>query len=156
MARETTKPAAELCSRGSRRRSRSISRPARSSKNASPSRARTRKGRSTSTRPRTAGPIRMPAAISKTTEGIRTAGASPRPSGTRKAIAATIANPAREILGIVDHASLNVRCLHRWLVRPAGRSPFVLAVAVDLDKHLNSALLLGEEPDHLLVVVETL
>src|SRR5919202_2597000 len=144
IARERTKPAIALRSRGPRRRSRSISSPARSSRNARPSRAMTLSGRSTSTSPRTAGPIRMPAVISRTTEGMRSDGASPRPSGTAKAIAATITSPVREMSGIMG-ASYAVCCSD-----PGSE------MAVHLDEDLDRVLLLGEEPDHLVVVVEAI
>src|SRR5215204_438375 len=55
-AKETTKPMAALRSRAPRRRSRSISSPAKNSRNARPSKASTSNGRSTSTSPRMAGP----------------------------------------------------------------------------------------------------
>src|SRR5215217_6263101 len=172
-AREITKPAAALRSRAPRRRSRSISSPASNSRKARPSMARTCSGRSTSTSPRTAGPITMPAAISRTTEGIRTEGTRPRASGTRKAIAATTTNPTREISGIISGTS---RAFVAWIVgflthtsgsffttfapvaEECGRYSecSVLAVAVHLDEHLDRALLLCQQSYHLLVVVETL
>src|SRR3712207_404730 len=86
----------------------------------------------------------MPAAISRTTEGMRTEGTSPRPSGTTKAIAATMSSPVRAISGIMS-TSYAVRCLD------LGSD-----MSVHLDEYLDRSLLLGQEPYHLLVVVEAL
>jgi hypothetical protein len=81
----------------------------------------------------------MPATISTTTEGIRRAGTRPRAIGTTKATAATIKTPMREI-------SVITRVLLGF-----GSGP-----SVDLYVHLDRALLLGEEPDHLPEVLQTI
>ncbi len=86
---ETTNPMA-----GSRRVwpcsfSNSISRPARKSRKASPITAMTSTASSTSTMPRSAGPITIPATISSTTDGRRTLGKSPSRNGEANAAATT-------------------------------------------------------------------
>src|SRR3954451_6449814 len=83
------KPARANRSGRPRRTVTSISRPARNSRNASPTTASTRRGRSASTHPRTAGPRTMPATISSTGPGTRSHGASPSRSGTPNATRAT-------------------------------------------------------------------
>ena len=62
--------------------------------------------RSPSEEPLHSFPIRIPAVISKTTEGIRREGTSPKPSGTTKAITVTISTPIREISGITPTSHL--------------------------------------------------
>jgi hypothetical protein len=49
----------------------------------------------------------IPAEISSTTEGIRRVGTSPKPSGTKKAIAATRSTAVREISGIMTISGLS-------------------------------------------------
>jgi len=74
---------------------RSISSPARNSKNARPISASTCRTTSTSTQPRTAGPTRIPATISSTADGTRTLGAKPRSSGATTAMAQTTSRLVR-------------------------------------------------------------
>jgi hypothetical protein len=49
----------------------------------------------------------IPAAISRTTEGIRREGTSHKPSGTKKAIAAIISTAMREISDTMRISSLS-------------------------------------------------
>jgi hypothetical protein len=98
---DRTKPPAALRSSGPLSLSRSISSPARNRRKASPIRASTCSGRSTSTSPRTAGPITMPTTISATTEGSRNEGNRASNSGTAKATAATTSTPVSDISGIM-------------------------------------------------------
>ncbi len=79
-----------------RKRAKSISRPARKSRNASPSVATTAIVSSTCTHPSTLGPTTIPATISNTTAGARTRGKSPRRNGAPKATAETIRSPLNE------------------------------------------------------------
>ncbi len=90
IANETKKPVSADPATRPRSLSYSISRPARKSRKARPRMPSTRTGSSISTQPSTAGPITMPARISSTTAGKRSAGASPSSSGAQKATAATI------------------------------------------------------------------
>ncbi len=78
-------------SRSGRPRSlaKSSSRPARNSSNATPSWANTLITESSLTQSRTAGPMRIPAAISTTDDGIGTRGTRPRRSGTATATTMT-------------------------------------------------------------------
>ena len=87
---DTTKPRAAIFKTRPRSFSNSISSPARKSRKARPTIERTRTGSSTWTHPSTAGPITIPATSSRTTDGIRTAGASPSRSGAAKPTATTI------------------------------------------------------------------
>ena len=82
-------------SRRPRRRSKSISRPASSSRNASPSRLITCTGSSSVAQPRNCGPMTIPRRISSTTAG---SGRRVRPStsGARSATAATTASDVNE------------------------------------------------------------
>src|SRR4051812_25501361 len=77
----------------------SNSRPASSSRNARPTRARTWTGRSTRTQPRTDGPRTIPATISRTTDGTRSRGAQPSASGTAAATAVMISRLVKETSG---------------------------------------------------------
>ena len=89
-ANDSANPAAVSRSACPRSLSNSISSPARKSTKASPIRATTSIDWSTSTRPRTAGPITMPAMISSTTEGRRSRGNRPSANGAAKATATTM------------------------------------------------------------------
>jgi hypothetical protein len=81
MANDTTNPSAVSFTMRPRRRSTSISRPERNSRNASPIRARTETGASGFAQPSPEGPITMPSTISSTIAGSRTRGRSRAPAG---------------------------------------------------------------------------
>src|SRR3954451_10779112 len=77
-----------------RNRRRSISEPARNSRNDRPSRAIARTVASGVTQPSTDGPISTPTTISSSAPGTRSAGISPSSSGTPAATASTTTRPA--------------------------------------------------------------
>jgi hypothetical protein len=87
---ETPKPITVSFRTRPRKRSMSNSRPARNSRNASPTRARTATGRSGLAHPRTDGPITIPSTISRTIAGIRRRGKNPSASGATTPAATTI------------------------------------------------------------------
>jgi hypothetical protein len=90
IANDTAKPIDASLRIRPRRHARSISRPIRKSRNASPTRARIETGRSALTQPKPEGPITMPTTISSTIAGSRTRGKKPSASGARSPAATTI------------------------------------------------------------------
>src|SRR4051812_30856430 len=87
----------------------SNSRPASSSRNARPTRARTWTGRSTRTQTSTEGPRTIPTTISRTTDGTRCRGAQPRASGTPAATAVMISRLVKETSGTAGSAGVGGR-----------------------------------------------
>src|SRR5207248_3903737 len=90
IANEIAKPTAVSRSTAPRSLEKSISSPARKSRNASPIVDMTATVWSTFAQPSTDGPTAMPATISSTGEGSRTAGNRPSTNGAANAIATTI------------------------------------------------------------------
>ncbi len=117
---EAAKPMRDMVRNLPFSRAGSISRPARNSSMARPSRARIWMGMSSRAQPSTEGPMTMPATISSTTEGRRSRGASPRSKGAAKAMAPTSIRPVNETSGIVVVPT--VRRLPAGPARP--RSPW--------------------------------
>src|SRR6266511_2685542 len=99
-ASETANPRPAISSTRPRSRSKSISRPARKSRNESPTTLKIAIGSSVgSTQSRPEGPIAIPATISSTTAGSTRRGKSPSTKGAPKATAATISKPVNETSG---------------------------------------------------------
>jgi hypothetical protein len=90
IANESANPIVVSLRTGPRRRSTSISRPLRNSRNASPIRARIETGRSGLAHPSPDGPITMPSTSSSTIAGSRNRGKKPSASGASRPTVTTI------------------------------------------------------------------